>query len=102
MAVGDASRFGEQPLAQTVAAAGALRRLAGQLLSLEHPHAAVDVMLGQLGGRPGRLGNAWFSEGNRPPAEVIACQRLASSTRPTLAAPGDATLSPSAPPPAPA
>ena len=38
MADGDAPRFGEQPLAQTVAAAGALRRLAGLLLSLEHPH----------------------------------------------------------------
>jgi hypothetical protein len=41
----DSSRFGEQPLAQTVAAAGALRRLAGQLLSLEHPHPAVDAMI---------------------------------------------------------
>ncbi|RDH79505.1 hypothetical protein DVS77_04555 [Mycolicibacterium moriokaense] len=38
-------RFGEQPLAQTVAAAGALRRLAGQLLSLEHPHPAVDAII---------------------------------------------------------
>jgi hypothetical protein len=28
-----------------VAAAGALRRLAGQLLSLEHPHPAVDAMI---------------------------------------------------------
>lgn len=41
----DTPRFGEQPLAQTVAAAGALRRLAGQLLSLEHPHPAVDAMI---------------------------------------------------------
>ena len=41
-------RFGEQPLAQTVAAAGALRRLAGQLLSLEHPHPAVDDLLAQV------------------------------------------------------
>src|SRR5690242_15494033 len=48
MADGDTRRFGEQPLAQTVAAAGALRRLAGQLLSLEHPHPAVDAMLEQL------------------------------------------------------
>jgi hypothetical protein len=45
---GDIPRFGEQPLAQTVAAAGALRHLAGQLLSLEHPHPAVDDMLEQL------------------------------------------------------
>ncbi len=49
MADRDTPRFGEQPLAQTVAAAGALRRLAGQLLSLEHPHPAVDAMLERLG-----------------------------------------------------
>jgi len=48
MTDGDTPRFGEQPLAQTVAAAGALRRLAGQLLSLEHPHAAVDELLAQV------------------------------------------------------
>src|SRR5512132_1423783 len=48
MADGDTPRFGEQPLAQTVAAAGALRRLAGQLLSLEHPHPAVDAMIAQI------------------------------------------------------
>jgi hypothetical protein len=45
---GETPRFGEQPLAQTVAAAGALRRLAGLLLSLEHPHPAVDAMLAQF------------------------------------------------------
>lgn len=44
MRTGDA-RFGEAPLAQTVAAAGAIRRLAALLLSLEHPHPAVDAML---------------------------------------------------------
>jgi hypothetical protein len=49
MADGDTPRFGEQPLAQTVVAASALRHLAGQLLSLEHPHPAVDAMLEQLG-----------------------------------------------------
>src|SRR6478609_7545884 len=48
MADGDSSQFGEQPLAQTVAAAGALRRLAGLLLSLEQPHPAVDGMLGRV------------------------------------------------------
>jgi hypothetical protein len=48
VADGDAPRFGEQPLAQTVAAAEALRRLAGQLLSLEHPHPLVDTMLDQF------------------------------------------------------
>ena len=41
-------RFGEQPLAQTVAAAGAIRRLSGLLVSLEHDHPAVDAMLAQI------------------------------------------------------
>ena len=41
-------RFGEQPLSQTVAAAGAIRRLNGLLLSLEHDHPTVDAMLVQL------------------------------------------------------
>ena len=41
-------RYGEQPLAQTVAAAGALRRLTGMLLSLEHEHPIVDAMLAQF------------------------------------------------------
>jgi hypothetical protein len=49
MADGDSNRFGEQPLAQTVAAAGALRRLAGQLLSLEHPHPVVDAVIDRVG-----------------------------------------------------
>lgn len=40
--------FGEQPLAQTVAAAGAIRRLSGLLLSLEHDLPTVDVMLRQI------------------------------------------------------
>ncbi|RAV14625.1 hypothetical protein DQP55_08655 [Mycolicibacterium sp. GF69] len=40
--------FGEQPLEQTVAAAGAIRRLSGLLLSLEHDHPTVDVMLRQI------------------------------------------------------
>jgi hypothetical protein len=44
----DAPRYGERPLAQTVAAAGALRRLTGLLLSLEQEHPTVDVMLAQL------------------------------------------------------
>lgn len=42
------ARFGEEPLAQTVAAAGALRRLAGLMLSLEHPHPTVAAMLAQF------------------------------------------------------
>jgi len=41
-------RYGEQPLAQTVAAAGALRRLTGLLLSLEREHPTVDAMLAQF------------------------------------------------------
>ncbi|MCV7279873.1 hypothetical protein H7J88_09440 [Mycolicibacterium flavescens] len=40
--------YGEQPLAQTVAAAGAIRRLSGLLLSLEHEHPTVDAMLAQI------------------------------------------------------
>ncbi|RRR47478.1 hypothetical protein EHH44_04800 [Mycolicibacter terrae] len=39
------ARFGEPPLEQTVAAAGAIRRLAGLLLALEHPHPVADDML---------------------------------------------------------
>ncbi|KLO30521.1 hypothetical protein ABW16_06345 [Mycolicibacter heraklionensis] len=45
ISTGDAARFGELPLAQTVAVAGAMRRLTGLLLALEHPHPAVDDML---------------------------------------------------------
>jgi hypothetical protein len=41
-------RYGEQPLAQTIAAGGALRRLTGLLLSLEHEHPTVDAMLAQF------------------------------------------------------
>jgi hypothetical protein len=39
------AKFGEAPLAQTVAAAGAMRRLGSLLLSLEQPHPTVDAML---------------------------------------------------------
>lgn len=45
---GDDRRFGETPLAQTVAAAAAIRRLTGMLVSLEHPHPTVDAMLAQF------------------------------------------------------
>jgi hypothetical protein len=51
-------RFGELPLAQTVAAAAAMRRLAGLLLSLEHPHPMVDVMLAQFAEWEGELAGA--------------------------------------------
>ena len=42
------ARFGEAPLAQTVAAAGAIRRLSSLLLSLEHPHPTVDTILARI------------------------------------------------------
>jgi hypothetical protein len=54
----DDRRFGELPLAQTVAAAAAMRRLAALLLSLEHPHPTVDVMLAQFAGWEGELAGA--------------------------------------------
>jgi hypothetical protein len=41
-------KFGEVPLAQTVAAAGAMRRLSSLLLVLEHPHPTVDAMLAKF------------------------------------------------------
>lgn len=41
-------RFGEQPLAQTTAAAAAIRRLSAMVLSLEHAHPTVDAMLRQF------------------------------------------------------
>ena len=42
------AKFGEAPLAQTVAAAGAMRRLSSLLLSLEHAHPTVDAMLAKF------------------------------------------------------
>jgi hypothetical protein len=44
----DDRRFGEKPLAQTVAAAAAIRRLTDLILCLEHPHPTVDAMLSQF------------------------------------------------------
>jgi hypothetical protein len=44
---GDA-KFGESPLGQTVAAAGAMRRLGSLLLSLEHAHPTVDTMIAKF------------------------------------------------------
>src|SRR6202035_398312 len=44
----DSARFGEAPLAQTVAAAGAIRRLGSLLLSLEHAHPTVDAIVAQI------------------------------------------------------
>lgn len=48
VATNDDRRFGEQPLAQTTAAAASMRRLASLLLSLEHSHPTVDTMLAQF------------------------------------------------------
>ena len=47
-AAGVRARFGESPLAQTIAAAGAIRRLGDVLLSLEHPHPTVDAIITQV------------------------------------------------------
>lgn len=51
----DAARFGEAPLTQTVAAAGAIRRLSSLLLSLEHAHPTVDAILAQISDWEGEL-----------------------------------------------
>jgi hypothetical protein len=52
------AKFGEAPLAQTVAAAGAMRRLSSLLLSLEHAHPAVDDMLAKFSEWEGELADA--------------------------------------------
>lgn len=54
----DDARFGEAPLAQTVAAAAAMRRLSSLLVSLEHPHPAVDAMLDKFAEWEGELSAA--------------------------------------------
>jgi hypothetical protein len=48
VATNDDRRFGEKPLAQTMAAAAAIRRLTGLLVSLEHHHPTVEEMLAQF------------------------------------------------------
>jgi hypothetical protein len=52
------SRFGEAPLAQTVAAARAIRRLGSLLLSLEHAHPTVDAIVAQISDWEHELGVA--------------------------------------------
>jgi hypothetical protein len=52
---GDA-KFGEAPLPQTVAAAGAMRRLGSLLLSLEHAHPVVDTMIAKFAEWESELG----------------------------------------------
>src|SRR5271169_3583158 len=54
----ESARFGEAPLAQTVAAAGAVRRLSSLLLSLEHAHPTVDAILAQISDWEGELSAA--------------------------------------------
>jgi hypothetical protein len=54
----DEPRFGEKPLAQTVAAAGALRRLTGMLLALENDHPTVATMLERFAGWEAELAAA--------------------------------------------
>ncbi|MGB8407469.1 MAG: hypothetical protein WCE30_25740 [Mycobacterium sp.] len=49
------ARFGEQPLAQTIAAAAAIRRLTGLLLAQECEHPVVAEMLQQFARWEGRL-----------------------------------------------
>jgi hypothetical protein len=50
------ARFGEAPLAQTVVAAGAIRRLSSLLLSLEQAHPTVDAIVAQIGDWERELG----------------------------------------------
>lgn len=64
ISAGDIARYGEVPLAQTAAAAGAMRRLTELLLALEHPHPAVDDML------------ARFADWERQLAEVAPVQAV--------------------------
>lgn len=52
------SRFGEAPLPQTVAAAGAIRRLSSLLLSLEHANPTVDAIIAQISDWERELGAA--------------------------------------------
>ena len=52
------ARFGEAPLAQTTAAAGAIRRLSSLLLSLEQAHPTVDAIVAQIGDWERELGAA--------------------------------------------
>ena len=66
------ARFGEAPLAQTVAAADAIRRLGSLLLSLEHPHPTVDSharAVRRLGTRTGARGADRSGASNRRRAD---------------------------------
>ena len=67
---GDA-RFGEAPLAQTVAAASAMRRLGSLLLSLEHAHPTVDTMIAKFAEWESELATA-APRGNAPRIGEVA------------------------------
>lgn len=54
----DDARFGEAPLAQTVAAAAAIRRISSLLLAMEHPHPTVDAMIAKFAEWEGELATA--------------------------------------------
>lgn len=49
------ARFGERPLAQTMVAAAAMRRMSSLLLALEHPHPTVDAMVEKFAEWEGEL-----------------------------------------------
>jgi len=51
-------RYGEQPLEQTIAVAAAMRRLASLVVSLEHPHPAVDEMIDRFSAWEDELASA--------------------------------------------
>src|SRR5271167_1630961 len=70
---GDA-RFGEAPLAQTLAAAAAMRRLSSTLLAMEHPHPAVDAMLVKFAEWEGELAAA-APRDNAPRIGVVSNER---------------------------
>ncbi len=102
----DTPRYGEQPLAQTVAAAGALRRLAGLLLSLEHEHPTVDAMLAQFDGVGARAGGRRRrptppADRRRTATDSSACTSTTHSTsaRTTRASPSTRSITSTATPP---
>jgi hypothetical protein len=63
-------RFGEAPLAQTVAAAGAMRRLSSLLLALEQDHPTVDAMIAKFAEWESELADAAPTD-NAPRIGVI-------------------------------
>lgn len=67
-------RFGERPLAETIAAAAAIRRLCGLLLSLEHDNPTVETMLAQF--------TEWESE-LAAAASPDTAPRIGSDAQPT-------------------